>query len=148
MIRGIKFEIPNEWGYVLRDILKDINLANCVFYIDNDNEIWTENNEQLFIEDIIDGEDFNKLISKNPYYAIFANIHIYIKGSKISKIKTYEEFLNSECEIIILIIDSMNICIYVKDKEKLDKIELNAKKNEFKNIEYITDENDNVTMKG
>ena len=146
MIKGIQFEIPNKWGYVLRDILKDINLANYVFEINDDNEIWMENNKQLFVEEVIGGEDFNKLICQNPYYIIFANIHIYKTGSKISKIKTYKEFLDSECEIIILIIDSINICIYVKDKEKLDKIKLNAKKNEFKNIEYITDVNDYITM--
>lgn len=148
MIRGIQFKIPNKWGYMLKDILKNIDLADYDFEINDDNEIWMENNEQLFVEDIIDGEDFNKRISQNPYYIIFANIHIYKTGSKISKIKTYKEFLDSECEIIILIIDSMNVCIYAKDKEKLDKIELNVKKNEFENIEYITDENDNVTMKG
>ena len=148
MIRGIQFKIPNKWGYMLKDILKNIDLADYDFEINDDNEIWMENNEQLFVEDIMDGEDFNKRISQNPYYIIFANIHIYKTGSKISKIKTYKEFLDSECEIIILIIDSMNVCIYAKDEEKLDKIELNVKKNEFENIEYITDENDNVTMKG
>ncbi len=146
MIRGIQFKIPNKWGYMLKDILKNIDLADYDFEINDDNEIWVENNEQLFVEEIIDGEDFNKQISQNPYYIIFANIHIYKIGFKISKIKTYKEFLDSECEIIILIIDSINVCIYMKDKEKLDKIELNAKKNKFKNIEYITDENDNITM--
>ena len=105
-----------------------------------------ENNKQLFVEVIIDGEDFNPLICENPYYIISANIHIYKKGSKISKIKTYKEFLDSECGIIILIIDSMNVCIYVKDKEILYRIELNAKENKFQNIKYIIDKNDNITM--
>lgn len=146
MIRGIQFKIPNKWGYMLKDILKNIDLADYDFEINDDNEIWMENNKQLFVEEVIGGEDFNKLICQNPYYIIFANIHIYKTGSKISKIKTYKEFLDSECEIIILIIDSMNVCIYAKDEEKLDKIELNVKKNEFENIEYITDENDNITM--
>ena len=146
MIKGIQFEIPNKWGYILRDILKNINLENYVFEINDDNEIWMENDKQLLIENIINGKDFYKLISKNPYYAIFANIHIYKKGSKIDKIKTYEEFLDSECEFIILIMDSIDVCIYVKDKEILNKIELNAKQNKFKNIKYITDENDHITM--
>ena len=92
MIRGIQFKIPNKWGYMLKDILKNIDLADYDFEINDDNEIWMENNEQLFVEDIIDGEDFNKLICQNPYYIIFANIHIYKTGSKISKIKTYKEF--------------------------------------------------------
>ena len=107
-------------------------MENYVFEINDDNEIWMENDKQLLIENIINGEDFNKLISKNPYYAIFANIHIYKKGSKINKIKTYEEFLDSECEFIISIIDGIDVCVYVKDKEILNKIELNPKQNKFK----------------
>ena len=62
MIRGIQFEIPNKQGYILRDILKNINLENYVFEINDDNEIWMENDKQLLIENIINGEDFNKLM--------------------------------------------------------------------------------------
>lgn len=146
MIRGIKFKIPNKWGYVLKDILKDISLENYIVKINEDNEIWIENDKQLLEEKIIEGEKFSKLISKNLYYTIFANIHIYEKESKISNIKTYEQFLKSDCEIIILIIDSIDVCIYVKNKEILNRIELNVKENKFKNIKYITDENDNIVM--
>ena len=148
MIRGIKFKIPNKWGYVLKDILKDISLENYIVKINEDNEIWIENDKQLLEEKIIEGEKFSKLISKNLYYTIFANIHIYEKESKISNIKTYEQFLKSDCEIIILIIDSIDVCIYVKNKEILNRIELNVKENKFKNIKYITDENDDITMEG
>ena len=148
MIRGIKFKIPNKWGYVLKDILKDISLENYIVKINEDNEIWIENNKQLLEEKIIEGEKFSKLISKNLYYTIFANIHIYEKGSKISNIKTYEEFLKSDCKIIILIIDSVDVYIYVRNKEILNRIELNAKENKLKNIKYITDENDNIVMRG
>lgn len=146
MIRGIKFKIPNKWGYILKDILKDISLENYIVKINEDNEIWIENDKQLLEEKIIEGEKFSKLISKNLYYTIFANIHIYEKESKISNIKTYEQFLKSDCEIIILIIDSIDVCIYVKNKEILNRIELNVKENKFKNINYITDENDNIVM--
>ena len=146
MIRGIKFKIPNKWGYILKDILKDISLENYIVKINEDNEIWIENDKQLLEEKIIEGEKFSKLISKNLYYTIFANIHIYEKESKISNIKTYEQFLKSDCEIIILIIDSIDVCIYVKNKEILNRIELNVKENKFKNIKYITDENDNIVM--
>lgn len=148
MIRGIKFKIPNKWGYVLKDILKDISLENYIVKINEDNEIWIENDKQLLEEKIIEGEKFSKLISKNLYYTIFANMHIYEKESKISNIKTYEQFLKSDCEIIILIIDSIDVCIYVKNKEILNRIELNVKENKFKNIKYITDENDDITMEG
>ena len=146
MIRGIKFKIPNKWGYILKDILKDISLENYIVKINEDNEIWIENDKQLLEEKIIEGEKFSKLISKNLYYTIFANMHIYEKESKISNIKTYEQFLKSDCEIIILIIDSIDVCIYVKNKEILNRIELNVKENKFKNIKYITDENDNIVM--
>lgn len=113
MMRGIKFKIPNKWGYVLKDILKDISLENHIVKINEDNEIWIQNDKQLLEEKIIEGEKFSKLISQNLYYTIFANIHIYEKGSKISNIKTYEEFLKSDCKIIILIIDSVDVYNFV-----------------------------------
>ena len=55
MIRGIKFKIPNKWGYVLKDILKDISLENYIVKINEDNVIWIENDKQLLEEKIIEG---------------------------------------------------------------------------------------------
>lgn len=58
------------------------------------------------------------------------------------ELNTYEDFLKSDCEIIILITDSVFVDIYAKDEMVINKIKYNAEQCDFKDIAYITDEND------
>lgn len=54
---------------------------------------------------------------------------------------TYEDFLVSQCEIVLLIVDSSYVTIYAKDEHVIDCIHRKAVQNGYENIEYITDEN-------
>lgn len=150
MLRGVSFEIPNKYGTFLADILKPIELStynwlnqNEEAYIIKDGHL----DEELFpgIEEVIDGNLFENRIKNNQYYVIFADLKAFPKGEKVNNIKTYEEFSNSRCELVLLVVDSGYITIYCKDKEKLNFLYRNAIESSFENVEYITDENDGRT---
>ena len=143
---GIEFNIPNEYGNFLEQILKQINLDKYIWKIEED-EIYINNNrksndndDNLFKKNIYKNVDFKKIIEQEDYYIIFANIKLYVKQDNII-INTYKDFIESSCILILLVTDSKFVEIYSKYENILDKIYNNALKSNFHNIGYITKEN-------
>lgn len=91
------------------------------------------------------GEELKKIIESNKYYLIFANLKAYPKRANIKDVISYEEYLLSECQIVLLVIDSVYISVYCKDRESLEDLYDHIKKQGFESLEYITDENDTRT---
>ena len=149
MRRGISFELPNEYGTFLGDVLKPIDITAFSWRIDSVESYKIMNNElgkDLFPEDkkVMEGIALKKLLENSSYYIIFADLQAYPKG-KIAEISTYEEFTKSDCELVLLVVDSCYATIYCKDKDKLELLYKNARDCRFEDVEYITDENDTRT---
>jgi len=147
MKRGVSFEIPNEYGSFLGEILKPIDITTFNWYIGGEEAYFIENGtlgQPLFTGKIygMDGVRLKGIIDKNEYYIIFANLKAYPKDKNVIDIRTYEEFLKSDCQLVLIVIDCSYVAIYCKDKEKIENLYHSAKLNEFENIQYITDEND------
>ncbi|RFU67179.1 DUF2691 family protein [Bacillus sp. V59.32b] len=149
MKRGISFEIPNEYGTFLGDVLKPINTTEYSWrigsgesYIVVDDKL----DEELFSADkkVMEDKELKNLLENNRYYIIFADLQAYPKGN-ISKIETYEDFTESQCELVLLVVDSTHSTIYCKDNEKLKLFYKNAQDYGFEEVQYITDENDTRT---
>ncbi|MGK0465801.1 DUF2691 family protein [Clostridium sp.] len=96
----------------------------------------------MFLSDVLNGQDFRKTISFPSYYAVFVNLQAYPIGSKVTELNSYEDFLKSNCEIAMFICDNIFVDIYIKDKMIINKIKYTAEQCNFKEIDYITDEND------
>jgi hypothetical protein len=151
MKRGISFEIPNEYGSYLDEVLNsfDMTVFNwsvgcCESYFVEDGEL----GEPLFPEEInvIDGGVLKGTLESKKYYVIFADLKAYPKDKIIvSDIVLYEEYLNSDCQLVLLVVDCSYITIYCKDKERLERLYKNAKIKGFDDVQYITDENDTRT---
>ncbi len=84
------------------------------------------------------------MLENDSYYVIFADLQAYSKG-EIVEINTYEEFEKSNCELVLLVVDSYYATIYCKDKDKLELLFKNAQNYAFENVAYVTDENDTRT---
>ncbi|GGE85332.1 DUF2691 family protein [Priestia taiwanensis] len=97
----------------------------------------------LFSEDekVIDGFQLRQRMKESPQYLIFLSLQAY-RTEEVQEVKTYEEFLESDCELIFRVIDSSYITMYVKDQEQIERLYVNAKNYGFENVSYITDEND------
>lgn len=131
---GIEFKIPNVWGTVLNDILDRIKLEDLIFKLGYE-EVFLSNNEFLFKEDIYTGLEFSKLIKNKKYYPVFLNLKLYDKNTNYDDdIKNYDDFLNSNCKLILMIIDCEYVTIYSKDIKYLNIIKENAIKYNFSNI--------------
>jgi hypothetical protein len=147
MIRGIQLEIPNEWGSHLGEVLAPFNISNFDWYVGGQ-EAYQDTGEgkfePLFQGEIygMKGQDLSEILKSSVYYIIFANFKAYPQGESIEDVFTYEEFLNSQCQLVLLVIDSSYVTVYCKDNKMLDDLYLNAIRGGFENVEYITDEND------
>lgn len=146
MYIGIEFKIVNEYGNYLKQILDGISSSEYVWNISED-EVYTKdlnnNNGFLFPQerDILTNKEFIEIISKKSYYTVFINIKIYKKENDGITINNYKDFLKSSCILTLRIVDNIFVEIYSKDERILDKIYMNAMKNNFSDIKYITEKN-------
>ena len=109
MIRGICFCVPNGCPKLFEKILHDIDIIKYTWEnIENDNQVYrlNKNNDFLFTKPFYTGYEFKKLISSNNYYSIFVHLHAYFTN-ELQKIDSYYDFLNSKCQMIILLTDSI-----------------------------------------
>ena len=137
---GIRFEIPNEYGQFLKQILENVKIKNGFWKIFTD-DIIKKNGEYLFNEEIYNNIEFQKIISSNEYYLTFADIQYY-NEPKFSEINDFESFLKSNCSLLIIIVDNIFVDIYSKSKVIIKHIENNAIKYKFKNIAIINNKLD------
>ncbi|TFB22904.1 DUF2691 family protein [Filobacillus milosensis] len=154
-MKALSFQIPNEYGNYLGEILKPINMSKYNWWFD-DVESYLKKTENKFAlpEDIVPlfTEEINHMNSSNlqsyfednTYYLIFADIKAFPEGSEIKMIKTFGEFMESDCELSMLIIDQQYVEIFCKQEEMLQQLYQNAVEHNFENVRYINVENDTM----
>ncbi|WP_223643477.1 DUF2691 family protein [Planococcus sp. 4-30] len=149
MKRGISFEIPNKYGRWLGEILKPIDITAFDWQIGS-GESYTVIDEQLDEElfsnerNIIEGAGLKNRIEANRYYIIFTDLQAFPKN-EVTRVETFEEFLESDCQLVLLVVDCIYVTIYCKNQESIELLNKNAIACGFEEIEYITDENDGRT---
>ncbi|WP_158408364.1 DUF2691 family protein [Desulfosporosinus fructosivorans] len=94
--------------------------------------------QNLFGVNVLSGKKFFKCISRDSYYMIFADIKAYPIGNERAEIKTFEDFLESSCEMVFMCTDSIFIEFYSKDRKVLDKVYNNCIGNDFEKVVYKT----------
>ncbi|MEG0385262.1 MAG: DUF2691 family protein [Solibacillus sp.] len=148
-IRGITFEIPNEFGKFLFDILKDIDLNGLVWRIGAGESYIIENDtlgNSLFpYTGLLNEDTLYKSISKDNYYLIFVDLKAFPNKSDVKEIATYQEFVESECQFVLLLADSSFVSIYSKDQNIIQQLFTKGVSAGYENIKFITDENDERT---
>ena len=122
---GIELEISGISTDVIRKLFNKINIDLYDFII-YENEIIKKN------------ENVDNVNAKNIFYnnikssIIFLNLQLYRKQDKIKTIITYDDFINSNCRLILLITDNRYLEIYFKDDFIKEKIISNLEKYGFK----------------
>lgn len=143
MIRGIRFEVPHKRFPVLYLITKGIN-TNKYFWILVEEDVHRDW-ENYFDKDRYSGNEFEYVIRDENCYAVLLNLQAYINEKDFTNIRSYYDFVNSKCELIIFINDNTRVDIYAKDMGLIEIIKRNAEQNKFEDIKYITEENDQRT---
>lgn len=145
---GLNIRVKNVSDRFLYKLFNGVDLSKYTWKISADNIMYNENGEHMqefFGCDTVSGEDFKKCISRDSYYMIFADFKAYPVGSNQQDIETYTDYLQSDCQMIILCTDSVFIDFYCKDNEILDKVHKNSLDNNFEQVYAITKENDTRT---
>lgn len=146
MTRGVSFEIPNEYGRYLMEILKPINISSFDWYSGGEEAYVANGSEMgpLFHGEIfgLGGSELKRILAQSNQYVIFANLKAFPKGQPVIDVLNYAEFLNSNCQLVLLVVDSSYVTIYCKEEDVLEKLYLNAINSCYEKVRYITDEND------
>lgn len=135
---GIKFEIPNTYDITLYKILGDIHFHNRIVKIEEE-EVLSDKGLEFFDKEIYSFSEFEEKIMKTDHYTIFLNLQIYNTENYKSPINDYEQFLNSDCQLVLFITDNVDVEIYSKNEEWLRLIENNVVNFGFKKSELIID---------
>ncbi|MGE7925762.1 DUF2691 family protein [Viridibacillus arvi] len=148
-IRGLTFEIPNGYGKYLFEILSDLELNGLNWRVGGGESYFKENNtlgKPLFPSlCTVNGETLSELISKEEYYLIFVDLKAFANKLDVKEIATYQEFVESECQFVLLVVDSSYVTIYSKKQDIIKQLFSKGENTGYKNVKYITDENDSRT---
>ena len=148
-MRGLSFEIPNKYGQYLFDILNAFDFKQYVWKTGGEEAYYIENDElgtPLFPKPhVYTGGELYKRISETDYYVLFADLKAFPDPLHVKDITTYEEFLDSQCEFVLLLVDCSYVTIYAKNPEVITTVYAKAIASEYENVVYITDENDGRT---
>ena len=121
---GIELEISGISTDVIRKLFNKINIDLYDFII-YENEIIKKNEN-------VDNVNAKNIFYNNINYSIiFLNLQLYRKQDKIKTIITYDDFINSNCRLILLITDNRYLEIYFNDDFIKEKIISNLKKYGF-----------------
>lgn len=149
MFRGISFELLNDYGSFLKDILQPVNVQSFNWHIDNIETYTTSNdrpNGELFPQNgtILKGLELKEVIETEQVYVIFAELRAF-QGAVTSPPQTYEEFTASDCQLVLLIADTIYTTIYCKEQTMLHALYENALSFGFRELEYVNEQNDSRT---
>lgn len=149
MKRGIRFEVPNGYGNILAEVLKPFDLPSFCWKI-GDGESYLEGDKglerDLFPEGqtIMEGAELKNLLENNRHYVIFAELQAY-PDSAFFEIVSYEEFVDSPCELVLLVVDCIYVDVYCKNESTIELLYDHANEHRYGQVAYITDENDTRT---
>ena len=145
-VRGISFEIPNEYGKYLLEILGEID----VLAFD-----WKAGGGEAYVIEagtlgspffpatcVLSGEKLYERITQKDYYLIFTDLKGFPHKADIEEVTTYQDFIQSDCEFVFLLVDSSYVTIYAKDPSLIEKILSKANASKYENVEMITSVND------
>lgn len=145
-IKGISFQIRQGETDSLQKILDGINVDKLFWYnINSQNEVWSLDKKDVFFKnEYYSGKNFYNQI-KQPHHIIFLKLQAYCTEEICKNIETYNNFMTSNCVLLLLIYDCEFVEIYAKDPTMIQTFYKSALKYDFRNIAFITAENDGRT---
>ena len=144
---GCSFQFSCDYRKHFLLLFNNIDIKNYLWYV-CDSEIYCEKSlTPLFEDGYYSGLDFAKIIAEKSYHIIHSRVFAISNKKDIhspDKIKTYEEFCNSDCDFAILCADCY--CdFYAKDEKIIQAIVDSCKLQLICKVSYITEDNDTRT---
>lgn len=135
---GVSFTIIKT-SNPLWQILKCIDVEKYHWYnIENQNESWGENIEDVLFDSVYyNGKDFLETIKSN-HFIVFIKLQAYLTKTALFNIQTFDDFINSTCQLVLLIHDCNFVEVYAKDQDIISSIYNNALMNNYLGVNFIT----------
>lgn len=145
-ILGLEFEFI-DGDNILEKICEIAELNNYWLHIENDDIHYNKNNHYNILElpKIISGSDFILKLKAFEFYLISIEIKAFSNKDKIVEIKSYKDFINSNCDFILLNYDCNNFRVFCKNSLKLNRIYNYLLNNNIVNLRYLK-KDDNLKM--
>ena len=147
----IRFITENDYDKFIYKILQGIQIEKYKWYVRKNDIVsisqWNINvqnadDQEIFIEHYYTGQEFMKEIIKDEYYIVSGEFFAYFPEERIDEnIRTYQDYVRSDCQIVIFGCDGCYFDVYSKDKEIIKIIEQNCKDNHYTEIEPFTEKN-------
>ena len=97
--------------------------------------VYSSTEMKNLIEDIKEVETFSKVAFS------FMRLRRYPENGLIEQMYSYDDWVESECDLIILYWDGGYYHVYSKNEEEVRKIYAQCIKNGYKAVEFVTTEN-------
>ena len=107
------------------------------FYFDVVDAMLFSKGQIVSVPDRLQADEFEKLFEDDPYFPCL-NLRVYPVCTDPQKIDTYDDYINSLCEMIVLVYDTAYVEIYTKNKNWLDTLIRNANKLQGVHLELKT----------
>ena len=139
-MRGYNLKMKDcSFDSILSDLLKGINVEEYNWLILESEAYKTA--DTIDCDGRYTGKEFKKLL-KELETCYIININIQAAHKVIDAVKDYDDYLNSECQLAILVWDVMYNNIYCKSSELCEIIKCNCLKLDYDEFEVINDDND------
>lgn len=136
---GVRFTVGNEYGNILEKITDNIIEKEDICKINYEDIHLTPptNNNSLFPNKVISGDEFIRCISNKIYYICFAKISVFANKNDICEVMTFTNYFQSKCKFVLFFTDAIFVDVYSNSSNILHQLKVNAEKYGFDNIEYI-----------
>lgn len=142
---GVYFEIPQDYDLKIETILKFINIEDYRWHIST-NDVMVRNDDWkhtfLVDEEFVAGLKLKKELLEKDYCPIFLDLRAYSNELKIEEIRNtpitnLQEFIQSKCVLMFVIIDCYEIGIFVKNNSLLRTLHQNSLSLGYKKFRLI-----------
>ncbi|WP_047981870.1 DUF2691 family protein [Ornithinibacillus contaminans] len=145
---GLSFRVPNQYGKLLVILFKNLLESSS-------SSTWVKGDHvEILFHDVLDlgmqhlekltilsNKQLKEYVSFSDHYPIMATFSGYSSDEEIVKaVKTGREFLITECQTLISIVDSTEILFLSKNVYLIDNMEEQCQQNRFSDVKHITKE--------
>lgn len=103
-------------GDILRRLFEGFDCSKYTWEVDNEHAL-DEANRDLFESRMYTGEDFEKAVSKKAESVTLVSLKAF--DGKAEKIASFDDYLDSDCQLMLYVIDGNFIDIYCKNQDEL-----------------------------
>ncbi|MGX5506084.1 DUF2691 family protein [Bacillus toyonensis] len=146
---GIHFHAPEDENFNL-SILKLLELFN------SNNFIWQIDTAEIYLKDshgnftseqllgderFITGNKLKQTLINKEYFLVFLTMCAFpdMKKNSPTWIRTASDFITSDCEFLLSIVDSFDISILCKDERLLQKLHQHVQDLGYLDTKYLTE---------